>query len=142
MIDANYESVNNGVYKSGFARTQSAYDEAVTSLFHRLDQLEEHLTNRDWLVGEGIGQLTEADVCLFTTLARFDLVYVVHFKCNIRRIIDYPNLQAFLERMMRVPGSRKPVIGTTSKPIISGHIKTSILSRIIPSGPHEGIHTL
>ena len=104
MIDSNYESVNNGVYKSGFARTQVAYDEAVTALFARLDELEVHLKGREWLIGGGLGQLTEADVCLFTTLARFDLVYVVHFKCNLRRIIDYPNLQAFVERMIDLPG--------------------------------------
>ena len=142
MIDANYESVNNGVYKSGFARTQSAYDEAVMTLFHRLDQLEEHLTNRDWLVGEGIGQLTEADVCLFTTLARFDLVYVVHFKCNIRRIIDYPNLQAFLERMMKVPGVKETCHWHHIKAHYFWSHQNINTFRIIPSGPHEGIHTL
>ena len=107
MIDANYESVNNGVYKSGFARTQGAYERAVTALFARLDELEAHMTGRTWLVGVGEGTLTEADLCLFTTLVRFDLVYVVHFKCNLRRIIDYPHLQAFVNRMLELPGVRE-----------------------------------
>jgi putative glutathione S-transferase len=141
MIDANYESVNNGVYKSGFARTQSAYDEAVTALFARLDELELHLNGREWLVGEGGGQLTEADICLFTTLARFDLVYVVHFKCNLRRIIDYPNLQAFVERMIDQPGIKE----TCHWHHIKAHYFWSHQSintfRIIPLGPLEGPHT-
>ena len=81
MIDANYESVNNGVYKSGFARTQSAYDEAVTTLFHRLDQLEEHLTNRDWLVGEGIGN-SQRQTFAFSLLWR-DLISSMWFISNV-----------------------------------------------------------
>ncbi|HIF45746.1 MAG TPA: glutathione S-transferase family protein [Candidatus Poseidoniales archaeon] len=141
MIAANYESVNNGVYKSGFARTQSAYDEAVTGLFNRLDELETHLEGRDWLVGAEKGQLTEADICLFPTLVRFDLVYVVHFKCNLRRIIDYPNLQAFIERMLNQPGLRD----TCHWDHIKGHYFWSHQSintyRIIPLGPLEGAHT-
>ncbi|MBT3476603.1 MAG: glutathione S-transferase family protein [Euryarchaeota archaeon] len=141
MIDSNYESVNNGVYKSGFARTQVAYDEAVTALFARLDELEVHLKGREWLIGGGLGQLTEADVCLFTTLARFDLVYVVHFKCNLRRIIDYPNLQAFVERMIDLPG----VKDTCNWHHIKAHYFWSHQNintfRIIPLGPLEGAHT-
>jgi len=141
MIDSNYESVNNGVYKSGFARTQVAYDEAVTALFARLDELEVHLKGREWLIGGGLGQLTEADVCLFTTLARFDLVYVVHFKCNRRRIIDYPNLQAFVERMIDLPG----VKDTCNWHHIKAHYFWSHQNintfRIIPLGPLEGAHT-
>ena len=141
MIDSNYESVNNGVYKSGFARTQAAYDEAVTALFARLDELEVHLKGREWLVGGGVGQLTEADICLFTTLARFDLVYVVHFKCNLRRIIDYPNLQAFVERMIDLPG----VKNTCNWHHIKAHYFWSHQNintfRIIPLGPLEGAHT-
>jgi len=141
MIDANYETVNNGVYKSGFARSQVAYDKAVRELFHRLDELEIHLENRDWLVGEGRGCLTEADICLFTTLVRFDLVYVVHFKCNVRRIIDYPQLSAFLERMLRIQG----ILETCEWNHIKSHYFWShqLLNpfRIVPAGPHEGIHT-
>jgi len=140
MIDANYESVNNGVYKSGFARSQAAYDKAVGELFHRLDELEVHLSSRDWLVGEGQGVLTEADICLFTTLVRFDLVYVVHFKCNLRRIIDYPHLSAFLERMLQVQGIRE----TCEWNHIKSHYFWShqLLNpfRIVPAGPIEGIH--
>lgn len=141
MIDSNYEPVNNGVYKSGFARTQAAYDEAVTALFARLGELEQHLEGREWLVGEGRGQLTEADVCLFTTLVRFDLVYVVHFKCNLRRIIDYPNLNSFVERMIDLPG----VKDTCHWHHIKAHYFWSHQNintfRIIPLGPLDGAHT-
>ena len=141
MIDSNYEPVNNGVYKSGFARTQAAYDEAVTALFTRLDELELHLEGREWLVGEGRGQLTEADICLFSTLVRFDLVYVVHFKCNLRRIIDYPNLQSFVERMIDLPGVKE----TCHWHHIKAHYFWSHQNlnpfRIIPLGPIEGAHT-
>ncbi len=141
MIDANYEAVNNGVYKSGFARTQDAYDEAVTALFNRLDELEHHLANRDWLVGEGKGQLTEADVCLFPTLARFDLVYVVHFKCNLRRIIDYPNLQAFIERIINLEGIRETCHWHHIKAHYFWSHQNINTFRIIPLGPLDGVHT-
>ena len=141
MIDANYEAVNNGVYKSGFARTQDAYNEAVTNLFGRLDELENHLTNREWLVGNGKGQLTEADVCLFTTLARFDLVYVVHFKCNLRRIIDYPNLQAFIERMVGLEGVRETCHWHHIKAHYFWSHQNINTFRIIPLGPLDGVHT-
>ena len=141
MIDANYESVNNGVYKSGFARTQSAYDEAVTALFSRLDELEAHLEGREWLVGTGKGQLTEADICLFPTLVRFDLVYVVHFKCNLRRIIDYPNLQAFVERMLNQPGVRETCHWHHMKAHYFWSHQSINTFRIIPLGPLEGAHT-
>ena len=138
MITANYESVNNGVYKSGFARTQEAYDNAVHALFQRLDELEEHLSDKDWLVGEGKGILTEADICLFTTLVRFDLVYVVHFKCNLRRIIDYPNLTKFLKRMLAIDEVKK----TCNWDHIKNHYFWSHENinpyRIIPKGPVEG----
>ena len=141
MIDANYETVNNGVYKSGFARTQSAYDEAVTALFARLDELETHMDGRDWLVGDDRGVLTEADICLFTTLARFDLVYVVHFKCNLRRIIDYPNLQAFVERMIDQPGVRETCHWHHIKAHYFWSHQNINTYRIIPLGPLEGAHT-
>ena len=84
-----YSNVNNGVYKSGFATTQEAYEEAVVPLFETLDWLEQRLSSHRYLMGE---TLTEADWRLFTTLIRFDAVYVGHFKCNIRRLADYPNL--------------------------------------------------
>ena len=84
-----YSAVNNGVYKAGFATTEAAYKEAVVMLFDALDTLEVRLANQRYLLGDTI---TEADWRLFTTLVRFDAVYVGHFKCNIRRIVDYPNL--------------------------------------------------
>lgn len=96
-----YGSLNNGVYKAGFATTQDAYEEAVTGVFAMLDELEAHLAGRLWLVGD---QLTEADIRLFVTTFRFDAAYYTLFKCNLRRLADYPNLQAHLERMYAVPG--------------------------------------
>ena len=101
-----YDTVNNGVYRAGFATTQVAYEEAVLPLFDTLDWLEQQLSNRDWLVGDA---MTEADIRLFTTLIRFDAVYHGHFKCNLRRIADYPALHAFTARMMDVPGIRDTV---------------------------------
>lgn len=95
-----YPEVNNGVYRAGFATTQEAYEAAVRPLFEALDWLESRLSDKDWLVG---GRLTEADIRLFTTLVRFDAVYHGHFKCNLRRIADYPALSAFLARMMAIP---------------------------------------
>jgi putative glutathione S-transferase len=99
--DANYEPINNGVYRSGFARSQEAYDEAVEQLFAQLDRLEEHLAANRYLCGD---VLTEADVCLFVTLYRFDPVYVTHFKCNRRRLVDYPNLWGFTRELYQLPG--------------------------------------
>ena len=100
MNERVYESVNNGVYKAGFAASQTAYDDAVTTLFGTLDQLESHLENRSYLVGE---QITEADLRLFTTLIRFDAVYVGHFKCNLRTLRSYPNLLAFTRMIYGLP---------------------------------------
>ena len=96
-----YDHVNNGVYKCGFATTQDAYEEAFDSLFKTLDMLEERLSARRYLTGDLI---TEADWRLFTTLVRFDPVYVGHFKCNQRRIADYPNLSNYLRELYQVPG--------------------------------------
>lgn len=101
-----YDRVNNGVYKAGFATTQSAYEEAVLPLFETLDRLEALLAKQDWLVGT---RMTEADIRLFTTLVRFDPVYVGHFKCNIRRIVDYPALEAYLERILSDPAIAETV---------------------------------
>jgi putative glutathione S-transferase len=95
-----YDTVNNGVYKAGFATTQDAYEAAVRPLFESLDWLEGMLSGSDWLVGD---VMTEADIRLFTTLVRFDAVYYGHFKCNVRRIADYPALEAYLERMLADP---------------------------------------
>lgn len=91
-----YETLNNGVYRAGFATTQQAYEEAVFPLFESLDWLEARLDGHDWLVGD---RLTEADIRLFTTLIRFDAIYHGHFKCNLRRIRDYPRLAALTRRL-------------------------------------------
>ncbi|MEI2300201.1 glutathione S-transferase family protein [Ensifer sp. MJa1] len=101
-----YSDVNNGVYKAGFATTQGAYEESVTALFARLDKLEQRLASQRYLTGS---RLTEADWRLFTTLVRFDPVYVGHFKCNIRQIAGYPNLQGYLRELYQVPGVAETV---------------------------------
>ena len=96
-----YDTFNNGVYKAGFATTQEAYDEAVGPLFDTLDWLENRLSTHRYLMGD---RLTEADWRLFTTLVRFDQVYHLHFKCNRRQIIDYPNLWAYTRELFQMPG--------------------------------------
>jgi glutathionyl-hydroquinone reductase len=101
-----YETVNNGVYRCGFATSQHAYEDAFAKLFGTLGMLERRLENQSYLVG---GQLTEADWRLFTTLIRFDAVYVGHFKCNKRRIADYANLSAYLRNLYAVPGVAETV---------------------------------
>jgi putative glutathione S-transferase len=95
-----YDTVNNGVYKCGFATTQSAYDEAVEPLFDSLEWIEEILSNNRYLIGD---TMTEADWRLFTTLVRFDMVYHLHFKCNRKRIVDFPNLWAYTRELYQVP---------------------------------------
>ncbi|WP_297772333.1 glutathione S-transferase family protein [uncultured Roseovarius sp.] len=101
-----YDTVNNGVYKAGFATSQEAYDAAVIPLFDSLDWLEQRLAESRYLMGE---RLTEADWRLFTTLIRFDKVYHLHFKCNRKRIIDYPNLWGYLRELYQWPGVAKTV---------------------------------
>lgn len=101
-----YDDINNGVYKSGFATTQEAYDTAVTALFAALDWVEARLSTRRYLTGD---QITEADWRLFTTLVRFDPVYHLHFKCNRRRIVDYPNLWAYTRELYQWPGVAETV---------------------------------
>jgi glutathionyl-hydroquinone reductase len=136
MIDALntriYATVNNGVYKAGFATTQQAYEEAVRPLFATLDALEKRLATRRYLCGE---RLTEADWRLFTTLVRFDAVYFGHFKCNLRRIVDYPNLWRFTRDLYQYPG----VANTTNFDHIKKHYYQSHESinptRIVPVGP-------
>lgn len=96
-----YGSLNNGVYRAGFATTQEAYDEAVLGVFDTLDELERRLRGRRWLVGD---QITEADIRFFVTAFRFDAAYVPLFRCSLRRLAEYPNLQAHLERMLAAPG--------------------------------------
>ncbi len=101
-----YNDVNNGVYKSGFATTQDAYDKAVVPLFDALDWLDARLSDQRYLMGD---QLTEADWRLFTTLVRFDSVYHLHFKCNRRRIVDYPALWAYTRDLYQHPGVAETV---------------------------------
>ncbi|MGR5258845.1 glutathione S-transferase family protein [Vibrio astriarenae] len=101
-----YPNINNGVYRCGFATSQSAYEEAFTALFSALEQLEAHLTTSRYLVGEA---LTEADWRLFTTLLRFDAVYVGHFKCNQKRIADYPALNAYMKELYQMDGIAQTV---------------------------------
>jgi len=101
-----YENVNNGVYRAGFATTQEAYEEAFRALFAELDRIEDILARQRYLAGD---RLTEADWRLFTTLIRFDAVYVGHFKCNLRRIVDYPNLSNYLRELYQVPGISETV---------------------------------
>ena len=101
-----YSNLNNGVYKSGFATSQPAYDEAVSALFDMLNVLELRLSQNRYLMGD---RVTEADWRLFTTLVRFDLVYHFHFKCNRRRIVDYPNLWGFVRELYQWPGVAETV---------------------------------
>ncbi len=103
-IDTIYQPINNGVYRAGFATTQAAYSEAVTKLFEALDYWEEILAKQKYLCGD---ILTEADFCMFTTLIRFDAVYYVHFKCNIRHLWDYPNLWNYLKNLYQYPGVKE-----------------------------------
>jgi putative glutathione S-transferase len=101
-----YDTVNNGVYKAGFATTQGAYEDAVLPLFDTLDWLETRLARTRFLMGT---TLTEADIRLFTTLIRFDVVYAGHFKCNLRQIADYPNLFAYTRDIYQIPGIAETV---------------------------------
>ena len=127
-----YDTVNNGVYKAGFARSQAAYDTAVHALFDSLDGLEARLAQQRYLTGT---RLTEADWRLFTTLIRFDPVYVGHFKCNLRRLMDYPNLWNYMLELYQMPG--------VAETVSLDHIKTHYYSShrhlnpsgIVPAGP-------
>ena len=127
-----YRTVNNGVYRAGFATAQAKYEKAVGELFATLEALERHLAKSRYLCGE---RITEADWRLFTTLARFDAVYHYHFKCNIRRLRDYPNLWAYARELHQVPG--------VAATVDFGHIKEHYYrsqkevnpSRVVPVGP-------
>jgi putative glutathione S-transferase len=127
-----YHSINNGVYLSGFATQQAVYQRHVTTLFAALDKLEERLGTQRYLVSD---QITEADWRLFTTLIRFDSVYVGHFKCNLRTIESYPNLSAYLRELYQVDG----VSQTVDFEHIKGHYYESHLminpTGIVPAGP-------
>ena len=127
-----YENVNNGVYRCGFAGTQSAYEAAVRRLFHALDTLEERLSRTRYLVGD---TLTEADWRLFTTLVRFDAVYYGHFKCNLRRLEEYSNLSGYLRDLYQMPGIAETVDLDHIKRhyyVSHAHINPTL---IVPLGP-------
>jgi len=132
LNDFIYPRLNNGVYRAGFATTQIAYDEAVAEVFQALDALEDRLSDgRDWLLGD---RFTETDIRAFVTLVRFDVAYHGLFKCNLRRIADYPLLSGYLRRVLALPG----VAGTVNL----DHIKRGYYSigklnptGIVPAGP-------
>ena len=133
-----YHGINNGVYKSGFAKSQEAYDGAVTTLFNSLDRVEEILSRNRYLCGS---QFTEADIRLFPTLVRFDEVYVVYFKCNKKRIVDYPNMLNYLREIYQMKG--------VTESVNMYHIKTHYYTShpalnhfaIVPAGP-DSVSTL
>lgn len=132
LNDRIYGTVNNGVYKAGFATSQEAYEEALMPLFETLDWLDDRLAKKRYLTGSAI---TEADWRLFTTLVRFDPVYVGHFKCNIRRISDYPNLFAYVRDLYQQPG----IAATVRMDHIKNHYYASHTSinpsAVVPVGP-------
>lgn len=127
-----YPKVNNGVYQAGFATTQRAYEQAVMPLFATLDELEQRLSSHRYLTGE---QLTEADWRLFTTLIRFDVVYYGHFKCNIKRIADYPNLSAYLRELYQWPGIKDIINMAHIKQHYYRSHSTINPTGIVPVGP-------
>ena len=127
-----YENINNGVYRTGFATTQAAYEEAVTALFSTLDDLEQRLGASRYLTGSTV---TEADWRLFTTLLRFDAVYVGHFKCNIRRLADYPNLSGYLRELYQVPGINETIDLDYIKSHYYGSHRTVNPMGVVPVGP-------
>ncbi len=131
-LDAIYMPINNGVYRAGFATSQAAYEEAVTELFLALDHWETVLGQQRYLCGD---RLTAADICLFTTLLRFDAVYHGHFKCNLKRIADYPNLWNYLKHIYQYPGVQE----TCNLDHIKRHYYMSQTAinpnRIVPKGP-------
>jgi putative glutathione S-transferase len=126
-----YPSLNNGVYRAGFATTQAAYEEAVSDVFAMLDALERRLAGGSYLVGS---RLTEADIRVFVTLARFDAAYFGQFKCNLRRIADYPRLSAYLKRLIALAAFRDTF---SLDHIKRGYYSIKALnpSRIVPLGP-------
>ena len=132
LNDRIYDTVNNGVYKSGFATTQAAYEDAIKPLFATLDFLEERLSTSRYLVGD---RITEADWRLFTTLVRFDPVYVGHFKCNIRRIVDYPNLWGYVRDLYQMPGIAETVNLFHIKHHYYESHTTINPTQIVPTGP-------
>ncbi|HFR3539053.1 TPA: glutathione S-transferase family protein [Streptococcus suis] len=132
MNDFVYPNINNGVYKAGFSTNQKVYEKEVNNLFAALDKLEEHLADKDYLVGD---QLTEADLRLFTTFVRFDPVYFGHFKCNIKALVDYPNLWNYTKRIYNHAGIAETVDFDHIKQHYYGSHKTINPTGIVPIGP-------
>ena len=131
-IDAIYMPINAGVYRAGFATSQAAYEEAVTELFEHLDRWETVLNQQRYLCGN---RLTEADICMFTTLYRFDSVYHGHFKCNWRRIVDYPNLWNYLKDLYQRPEFKATCNLDHTKRGYYMSMTEINPSRIVPKGP-------
>ena len=133
-----YPTINNGVYRAGFATTQSAYNEAFDEVFYALDKVEQILSTNRYLLGD---MITEADWRLFTTLVRFDAVYVGHFKCNKKRIVDYPNIWGYVRDLYQQPG----IAETVDIPYIKAHYygshDTINPSLVIPNGPEIDFFT-
>jgi putative glutathione S-transferase len=133
-----YEALNNGVYKAGFATSQEAYDEAVEGVFERLDDLEELLSKQRYLCGD---QFTEADIRLFPTLLRFDPVYVQHFKCDRKRIAEYPALSGYLREIYQMPGIRETTNLTHNRHHYYRSHPTINPNGIISTGPQFDLNT-
>ncbi|PYE52741.1 glutathione S-transferase family protein [Deinococcus yavapaiensis] len=132
LNDVLYRDVNDGVYKAGFATSQAKYEEAVHALFARLDDLDARLASSRYLVG---GQLTESDIRLFTTLVRFDAVYAIHFKCSVRRLVDYEHLWAYARDLYQRPGFQETVnFDHIKRHYYLTHEKLNP-SRLVPVGP-------
>lgn len=127
-----YPNINNGVYRSGFAQSQDAYESAVKTLFESLERAERILEKNRYLTG---GRLTEADIRLWTTLIRFDIVYVTHFKCNWKRLVDYPNLWGFTRELYAHPAFRETTNFTHIKHHYFESHETINPHRIVPLGP-------
>ncbi|HWK00278.1 MAG TPA: glutathione S-transferase family protein [Xanthobacteraceae bacterium] len=131
-----YPNINNGVYRTGFATTQTAYEEAFHDLFGALDKIEQRLSKQRYLAGP---RITEADWRLFTTLIRFDPVYVGHFKCNLRRIADYPNLSNYLRELYQWPGVKETVnFEHIKRHYYMSHPQINP-TRIVPLGPEQNL---
>lgn len=133
ILDAIYQPINNGVYRSGFATSQSAYDEAVTELFEKLTHWNTVLGQQRYLCGN---QVTLADWCLFTTLFRFDLAYYGLFKCNLKRLVDFDNLWNYCCDLYQYPGVRSMCSVNHVKQLYYAGIPELNPSRIVPQGPH------
>jgi len=132
VLDAIYEPINNGVYRAGFATTQAAYDAAVTEVFTALAHWDAVLGDQPFVCGT---RMTEADIALFTTLLRFDVVYYAHFKCNVKRLRDHPNLWRFTRRLYQHPGIRPTCHLDDIKKHYYWSQPTVNPTRIIPLGP-------